>query len=198
MRFNLGLTGVIATTMLLLASTTNAAITTTGSSLPSTRQGHTLSRRNKLGYIVCKDTYIPGSALTNNAQPYQCKRATAPCAQKYENYLELVRASPDKSQRKVQTILAQSEFYAGLQFAYANNLQIDPVPDNLCFDAKNSLMFSVVGKGKLQVKKKTQYLLSLKDKSTVILVDLFRMVNPAIDVLAATEYIESRIKSILQ
>ncbi|KAI8057228.1 hypothetical protein BDF22DRAFT_740758 [Syncephalis plumigaleata] len=49
MRFNLGLTGVIATTMLLLASTTNAAITTTGSSLPklaSWQQATGLLRNN--------------------------------------------------------------------------------------------------------------------------------------------------------
>ncbi|KAI8047998.1 hypothetical protein BDF22DRAFT_779606 [Syncephalis plumigaleata] len=198
MRFNLGLTGVIATTMLLLASTTNAAITTTDSSLPSGRQGHTLSRRNKLGYIVCEDAYISGSALTNNGQQYQCKTTTAPCAQTYVNYLNLVRASPDKSQRMVQTILAQSEFYAGLQFAHTNHYRIFPIPNNLCFDAKNRLMFRVVGNGILPVKKKTQYLLSLKKKSTVILVDLLRMGSPAIDVLTATKFVESRIESILK
>ncbi|KAI8057225.1 hypothetical protein BDF22DRAFT_773759 [Syncephalis plumigaleata] len=197
MRFNLGLTGVIATTMLLLASTTNAAITTTGSSLPSNRQGHTLSRRNTLGYILCGNTYIPGSALTNNAQPYQCKRTTVPCAQPYENYLKLVRASFDINQRMVQTILAQSEFYAGLQFAHTNHYRIDPVPKNLCFNIKNELMFRVVGKGKLPVKKRILYQISLKDKSTVILVDLSRMGNPELDAPTATKVIESRINSIL-
>ncbi|KAI8049922.1 hypothetical protein BDF22DRAFT_657462 [Syncephalis plumigaleata] len=47
MRFNLGLTGVIATTMLLLASTTNAAITTTDSSYQVLNNSERANRSNQ-------------------------------------------------------------------------------------------------------------------------------------------------------
>ncbi|KAI8058381.1 hypothetical protein BDF22DRAFT_739788 [Syncephalis plumigaleata] len=108
MRSNLGLTGVIATSMLLLASTTNATITTTDSTRP-----------------------IPGVAPTQKGQPYQCKIATAPCAQTYVDYLRLARTELDINEQVMQSGLVQSQFYAGLQFAHANNLQIDPIPQSM-------------------------------------------------------------------
>ncbi|KAI8057276.1 hypothetical protein BDF22DRAFT_653288 [Syncephalis plumigaleata] len=187
MRFNLGLTGVIATTMLLLASTTNAAITTTDSSLSSGRQGHTLSRRNTLGYILCGNTeFMPKNSPAGSNRPDYCAITTTQCVGTYE-----VGNDNERANRNNQFL---AQLLAGLEYAHMNNLLVYPDHNNLCFDASGNLMFKVLGEGDITQQGNGQGSMPPKKKAVVTIMEFLRSSGSVLDLVGLLKFVQKMIK----